>query len=142
MAATDAATRRAADALLVQPPLDPTALSGDFRLEATWDGGDDVDLSMVGPDGARVSWLGAPTKAVITARDVTSTGSEGLALRGAAPGDYVIEITRPEGRRSLVRGTVDITAAGDRRQVPFVLDGASTRVALVKMTARAKLVPL
>jgi len=36
-------------------PVDPSQLSGDLRLEATWDGGDDLDLALLPPDGARVS---------------------------------------------------------------------------------------
>ncbi len=129
--ATDDGTRRAVQALLATPPADPSTLLGDLRLEATWDGGDDLDLSLLPPDGNRVSWLGAPTRAVITARDVQSTTREGLALRGSAPGDYVVEITRP-----------DVAAAGERRTVPFVLEGPSVRVALVKISARSRLVPL
>lgn len=90
LAAAGAAARSGAEALLAKSAADPSALSGDFRLESSWDGGDDLDLAILGPDGARVSWLGAPTKAVITARDVSSRIREGLALRGASPGDYVV----------------------------------------------------
>lgn len=135
------ATRRAASSILAQRAEDPNALSGDLRLEATWDGGDDLDLAMVHGDG-RVSWLGAPTKAVITARDVQSGGREALALRGAGAGDYVVEITRPSGHTGTIRGAVDISAAGDRRRVPFVLDGSRARIALVKIWAKSRLVPL
>lgn len=135
------ATRRAADLLLGQHGDDPTALSGDFRLEATWDGGDDLDLAMVHTDG-RVSWLGAPTKAVISARDVQSGGREALALRGASAGDYVIEVTRPHGHTGTIHGTVDISVPGDRRSVPFVLEGSHARIALVKIWMKSKLVPM
>lgn len=133
--------RASADALLGQRADDPASLSGDFRLEATWDGGDDLDLAMVHSDG-RISWLGAPTRAVIGARDVESSSREALSLRGASPGDYVIEITRPRGHSGTVRGTVDISVPGERRSVPFVLDGSWTRIALVKMWMKSKLVPL
>jgi hypothetical protein len=142
MAAADEATRRAADTLLTAKPVDPSQLSGDLRLEATWDGGDDLDLALLPPDGARVSWLGAPTRAVITARDVESTSREGLGLRGSMPGDYVVEITRPLGHRGLVRGSVAVYAAGDRRTVPFAFDGPSARIAVLKITTRSRLVPL
>lgn len=135
------ATRRAADVLLGQHGEDPTALSGDFRLEATWDGGDDLDLAMVHDDG-RVSWLGAPTKAVIGARDVQSSSREALSLRGASPGDYVIEVTRPYGHTGTIHGTVDISVPGERRSVPFVLEGPHARIALVKIWMKSKLVPL
>jgi hypothetical protein len=121
---------------------DPSALVGDLQVQANWSGGDDLDIAMLPPDGYRVSWLGAPTKAIITARDVQSTSHEGLALSGAAPGDYVIEITRPGGHRGAVRGSVDLTVAGERRNIPFVLDGTSTRIALAKITTKSRLVPL
>jgi hypothetical protein len=142
MAAANDATRRAAEAGLAVPAPDPSLLSGDLRVEASWDGGDDLDLSMLPPDGNRVSWLGAPTHAVIGARDVQSRLHEGLSLRGGAPGDYVIEITRPSGHTGILHGTADITAAGDRRSVPFVLEGSSVRVALVRITTKSRLVPL
>jgi hypothetical protein len=117
-------------------------LNGDLRLEATWDGGDDLDLSLLPPDGARISWLGAPTRAVISARDVRSTTREGLALRGGAPGDYLVEVTRPAGHRGMVRGSVSVFAAGARSVVPFQLDSTSSRIALIKITTRPRLVPL
>jgi tetratricopeptide (TPR) repeat protein len=142
MAAADDATRRAADGLIAQPQVDPAALIGDLQVQATWSGGDDLDLALLPPDGYRVSWLGAPTRAIITARDVTSTGREGLALNGAAPGDYLVEITRPAGHRGVIRGSLDVNAAGERRTVPFVLDGSSARVALVRITTKSRLVPL
>jgi hypothetical protein len=142
LSGADAATRRVIDSMLGETPLDPSALSGDLRLEARWDGGDDLDLAMLHQEG-RMSWLGAPTKAIISARDVQSTSREALALRGGSVGDYVVEITRPVGHSGVVRGTVDISApGGDRRSVPFVLDGDRVRIALVKVTARSKLVPL
>jgi tetratricopeptide (TPR) repeat protein len=142
MSGADAAARRIIDSLLGEAQQDPSALSGDLRLEARWDGGDDLDLAMLHQEG-RMSWLGAPTKAIISARDVQSTSREALALRGGSVGDYVVEITRPVGHSGVVRGTVDISApGGDRRSVPFVLDGERVRVALVKVTARSKLVPL
>ena len=142
MALADEPTRRAADPLFAASLPDPSALSGDLKLEATWDGGDDIDLAMLAPDGGRVSWLGAPTRAIISARDVQSTSREGLALKGSSPGDYVVELTRPLGHRGTVRGTVSVFAAGERRAIPFVLDGSSTRVALLHITTRSRLVPL
>jgi len=142
MSAANDATRRAAETLLGAPAADPSTLLGDLQVQDNWGGGDDLDLAMLPPDGYRVSWLGAPTKALITARDVQSTSHEGLALSGAAPGDYVIEITRPGGHRGIVRGSVDLTVAGERRTIPFVLDGTSTRIALAKITTKSRLVPL
>jgi hypothetical protein len=120
----------------------PTALSGDLRLEAEWSGGDcDVDLALITPDGHRVSWLGAPTREVISAVDVTRRDREGLALRGAAPGEYVIEIVRGSGRGS-VTGEVTVHAADTQRKVPFTLDGDRVVVGLARITQAERLVPL
>jgi hypothetical protein len=57
-------------------------------------------------------------------------------------GDYVVEITRPKGRSGTVRGSLQISAAGDKRTVPFVLEGGRARVALIKVSSRSRLVPL
>lgn len=141
LAAADDATRRAATALLAQPATDPFALRGDLRLDATWAGGVDLDLAMVSSEG-RISWLGAPTRAVISARDVLSGSRESLALQGASNGDYVVEITRPAGRSGAIRGMIEIAVPGDHRQVPFVLDGDRARVAMLKISSRSRLVPL
>jgi hypothetical protein len=65
--------RAALEQRLAQTPADPEQLSGDVRLEAHWDGGVDVDLSLLDTDGHRVSWLGAATRSVISAHDATST---------------------------------------------------------------------
>lgn len=142
LASADAAARAVAEALLAQAAPDPNALVGDLQVQASWSGGDDLDLAMLPPDGYRVSWLGAPTKAIISARDVESTSHEGLALNGAAPGDYVIEITRPGGHHGTVRGSVEVLAAGERRTIPFTMDGTSTRVALAHISTKSRLVPL
>jgi tetratricopeptide (TPR) repeat protein len=118
-------------------------LSGDFRIEAVWeDGSEDLDLVIVHPEGYRVSWLGAPTRSVITATDVLSSRREGLALRGAPAGDYAIEVVRADGDNRVVRGEAHIRVGNQSRTVPFSVDGARTRIATVKVSMRSRLVPL
>lgn len=141
LAAAPAADRDAIERRLLQPAVDDAALSGDVRLEASWSGGSDLDVSLLDTEGHRVSWLGAGTRAVISARDATSTVREGLALRGAAPGEYVIELTRGSGAGS-AQGELTITIAGTTRRVPFSFDGERKAVALVRVDMRARLVPL
>ena len=52
---------------------------GDVRITATWEGaGVDLDIGLIHPKGLRVSWLGAPSKAIISAEDVTSTRPRGV----------------------------------------------------------------
>ncbi|HXK18449.1 MAG TPA: VIT domain-containing protein, partial [Polyangiaceae bacterium] len=120
---------------------DDALLSGDLRLEASWSSGPDLDLSLLDTDGHRVSWLGAGTRSVISARDTTSSSREGLAVRGAAPGEYVIELTRGAGAGS-TQGELIVTVAGTVRRVPFSFDGDRKAVALLRVTMQPRLVPL
>jgi hypothetical protein len=126
---------------LNQPAPDDALLSGDLRMEATWSGGPDLDLSLLDTDGHRVSWLGAATRAVISARDATSTSREALALRGAAPGEYVIELTRGAGSGGTT-GELVVTIAGTVRRIPFSFDGDRKAIALLRITMQPRLVPL
>jgi hypothetical protein len=140
LSASDPKTRTAADLLLAKTDVVREELSGDLRVEATWSGQQDIDLALIDPDGNRISWLGAPTRAVISARDVNSTSSEGLSLRGAKPGVYVVEVVRgsPGGR---VQGELTLNVAGTRRAVPFLLDSNRATVALAKINMQSRLVP-
>lgn len=141
LSSADAATRAAAQRLLDRPDPFTDSLSGDLRLEASWSGGADVDLALLTPEGDRVSWLGAPTRAVITATDVDSTRREGLALRGAKPGDYVIEITRGGGGGP-TRGEVVVTVAGTKRSIPFRLDGDGQTLGIARVAMTSHLEPV
>jgi hypothetical protein len=117
-------------------------LSGDLRVEASWIGaGHDLDIALIDPDGNRVSWLGAPTKSVISATDVTSTSREGLALRNGKAGEYVVEIVRASGAGP-VRGELTLVVAGTRRSIPFSLDGVRQTVGIAKIAIQSRLVPL
>jgi Mg-chelatase subunit ChlD/ferric-dicitrate binding protein FerR (iron transport regulator) len=118
-------------------------LSGDFRVVASWQGAEhDLDVVILHPEGYRVSWLGAPTRAVISASDVLGLTREGLALRGASAGHYAIELVRSSATNGPVRGSLRILAPGTERSVPFVLDGGRMRVATVELVRRSRLVPL
>jgi hypothetical protein len=138
-ATTDSVRSRVAQLGATPAPSD--ALNGDVRLEASWSGGTDLDVSLLDTEGHRISWLGAATRAVISARDATSSGREGLALRGAAPGEYVLELTRGSGAGS-ARGEITVTIAGGVRRIPFDFDGDRKAVALLRITMQPKLVPL
>jgi tetratricopeptide (TPR) repeat protein len=116
-------------------------LGGDLKLEASWDSGADVDLSLLDPDGHRISWLGAPTRAVIFARDAVSPSREALSVRGAKPGDYVIEVVRPDPAGE-INGTIVVSAAGQVRRIPFRLDDNRKSVGLVSIKTRSRLVPM
>ncbi len=116
-------------------------LRGDLRLEASWEGGrHDLDLVIVHPDGFRVSWLGAPTRSVITARDVRSVFGEGLALRGAKPGRYALEIVRSSGEPGPVRASVQVQVGKTRRTIPLELTGDRLRFATARIRTHSRLV--
>jgi hypothetical protein len=134
-------SRAAVERLASAGAADGSALVGDVRLEATWGGGPDLDISLLDGDGHRVSWLGAATRSVIGARDATSRSREGLALRGALPGEYVVELTRGAGAGS-AQGDLVITVAGSTRRVPFSFDGDRKAVALLRISVQPRLVPL
>jgi tetratricopeptide (TPR) repeat protein len=142
LALVDEKTAHAAEALAAQPAPDDTRLLGDLRVEATWSDDADLDLALLHPDGHRVSWLGAPTREVISARDVLDHGHEGLALNGAKPGEYAVEIVRSAGVSGPIRGEVTIFAAGEARRVPFTLEGQRVTVALAEIKMVPRLVPL
>lgn len=141
LAAATAGDRDGIERRLTQPPADDSALNGDVRLEASWSGGSDIDVSLIDTEGHRVSWLGAGTRSVISARDATSSLREGLALRGAAPGEYVVELTRGSGAGS-AQGELIISIAGTTRRVPFSFDGDRKAVALLRVSMQSRLVPL
>jgi hypothetical protein len=143
LAAADPRVKKAAEPLIVKFDKQSDELSGDIKLEATWFGGDqDLDIALIDPDGNRVSWLGAPTKAVISASDVVSTSREGLALRGGKAGEYVVEVVRGTNGGGPVRGEVVITVAGTKKTVPFTLTGTRETVGIAAVTIQSRLVPI
>jgi tetratricopeptide (TPR) repeat protein len=118
-------------------------LSGDLRVSASWNGGDgvDLDLGLIDPDAYRVSWLGAPTRAVISATNVVSTKEEELALRGGKPGEYVLEVSRMRGVGK-VEGMIHVNVAGTQRQIPFSLTDDRAVLAVLRITTAPRLVPI
>jgi hypothetical protein len=141
LANAEPATRTRAESWLEAPAPNERELKGDLRVEATWSGGMDLDLALVHPDGHRVSWLGAPTRSTITARDVASTASEGLALNNPPAGEYVVEVVRAAGNGRAF-GEVVVTAAGTTRRIPFTLDGTRSSIAVASISVRQVLVPV
>jgi tetratricopeptide (TPR) repeat protein len=138
--AADEAVRTRAHKLLEQLAPDDV-ISGDFRVELSWTSGDhDLDAAILDAEGNRVSFLGAPTRAVISARNATSRSNETLGLRGAKPGEYVVEVVRSRGE-GFVRGRATITVAGTTRAIDFELDGPRRTLATVTVNSVPRLVP-
>lgn len=142
LALVDEKTAHLAASLAEAPAPDDSRLLGDLRVEATWLDDIDLDLAILHPDGQRVSWLGAPTREIIAARDVLDHGKEGLSLSGAKPGEYGIEIVRTGPASGPVRGELTVFAAGETRRIPFTLDGQRLTLALAEIKMVARLIPL
>ncbi len=119
--------RREAD----RAPSPSGRLRGQLLLNASWEGAADVDLSIITPQGTRLSWMGGRVNVV--GRDATRGGAESLGLRTATPGTYFIEVNRVGDQRVPVRGTVNIEVLGERRRVPFELVGERTHIAQVNV---------
>jgi hypothetical protein len=136
----DAKVRDRAEQLL-KSRKDDEGIRGDVRVTATWEGGvHDLDVALIHPQGHRVSWLGAATRSVISAEDVTSVRREGLGVLGAEAGEYAIEVVRAAGEGP-VRGELTVTAAGATRKLPFVLQGDRVVLGTMRIFFEQRLVP-
>ncbi len=131
----DAAARSTAEKAATAPAPAPAA-SRDLSITGTWSGGEDLDITLVAPDGSRISWMGG--RADATASDVTSASTEKLGLRTLKKGNYLVEVTRKDGGR-MTRGTVEITAIGSKKSIPFELSGTRTVVARVNIGMQFRL---
>ncbi len=121
-----------------EPP--PRPARGDLVAIARWTGGSDVDVSLVMPDGSRVSWMGGRKDAVV--RDATSRDHETLALGSLKRGNYLVEVTRGDDSTSTVRGTITVDVLGTRRVFPFELTGKRVVAGRVGVRLEERLVPL
>ena len=133
----DDATRAATEKALTAPA--PAAkIEGDLVLTAQWEGGEDLDLSLVSPDGTRVSWMGGRTD--VTAAEATSASREQLAIRSLRRGNYLVEIGRggaPSTRP--LRGTVELSVLGTKKSLPFELSGPRTVVGRIGVSLEERL---
>lgn len=119
----------------VDSPASPEAVRGDLMLDATWSGSDDVDLTLVTPQGTRLSWMGGRTGVV--GSDATRTGSERLGLRRAAVGSYYIEVSRVQrADQQPVRGEIRVRTPSETRTIPFTLSDERVVVGRVDIVTR------
>ncbi|HWU90177.1 MAG TPA: hypothetical protein VN253_23095, partial [Kofleriaceae bacterium] len=122
----DAARAKTEEAAAAAPA--PARSGGDLVISARWEGGEDLDLSLVSPEGARVSWMGGRTDVAVT--DATSTEREQLAIKTLRRGNYLVEIARGAAASTRpIRGTLEVAVLGTRRSLPFELTGSRLAVA-------------
>ena len=121
--------------------------AGDFVVNATWDGGADLDIALVDPAGRRAGVATRLKGARI--EGAQARDHESLSLQTSDAGSFVIEMVRASageaGERSRdlpVSGKVTIRAYGQTREVPFTLSGPRTQVARVDARWEAELVPI
>lgn len=111
------------------------AIRGNLVVGARFDGGVDLDVNVVYRDGTRVSWMGG--KRGVRAAEVTSPTGERLAIGFVPVGTYTIEVVRASGASGPpVSGTLELRVLGERRSVPFRLEG--TRAAVASVTMRTE----
>jgi len=136
--------RDSLDKLAASPAAAPAQVHGDVQIAGTWSTPADLDVALIDAQGKRTSWLGSPTKATLSAHDVTSTRGETLEIAGLPQGNYVVEISRAAGRDAgdTVRGEVALRLNGETRKVPFVLTGARAELGTVRVFFTSHLEPV
>src|SRR5690606_1563968 len=122
----DDKARTEAEKAATVAPVSPR-IAGDLVIKGTWEAGPDLDISLVAPDGTRVSWMGGRTD--VTVADSTARDREQLSVKRLKKGNYLIEISRGEQAGTApVRGTLDVSVLGQKKSLPFELTGARTVV--------------
>jgi len=134
----DAQRALAEKASMVMPGVPRVA--GDLVINGAWMNPADLDVSLITPDGTRVSWMGGRSDVVVA--DSTSTTREELAIRTLRRGNYLIEISRADGATGPVRGTLDVTVLGEHRSMPFELTGTHVTVGRIAVTLTSHLEPI
>lgn len=136
---------------LLDSPAPVARVTGPFRLEASFEGGD-VDLAVVDPDGRVVSWLGG---ADLQAGGVIGSDREQLTFKGRQNGRWQLLVVRrpgagpdrPEqldGPDGGIHGTLRVTAHGTSRRIPFTIEAeeAIRFIAEIDVQARFRHEPL
>jgi len=117
----EVSTRTRAERVASQPA-SALVSRGDLFLDASWSGGDDLDLTLIAPDGSRISWMGGRTNVVATGP--MAAGTETLGLRSASVGNYMIEVSRTSTTdRRPITGSIRVRVLDDTQTVSFTLRG-------------------
>ena len=133
---SDDKARAAVEKAATVTPL-ATRVEGDLVIRAHWDNGADLDVSVVSPEGTRVSWMGG--RADLVTADVTSREHEELAIKSLKRGNYLVEIGRGAPSSGAVRGALDIAVLGVHRSLPFELVGDRLIVGRVSVALESHL---
>jgi tetratricopeptide (TPR) repeat protein len=138
-ALADDPLRAAAEKAAMIPTATPR-VAGDLVIDGAWMNPADLDISLITPDGTRVSWMGGRKDVVVN--DSTSSTREEMAIKKLRRGAYLIELSRADGATGPVRGTLDVTVLGQRRSLPFELTGTHVTVGRINVTLTSHLAPI
>ncbi len=150
---TDGGQRARAEGLSLEGAADALgSLRGELLAQATWEGGGDLDVVFIDPNGVRISWQGGRAGTAVS--DPLASGRESLSLARLSTGEWRVEVVRTgkevsgrlaeddtDGRDAAVRGSVTVTALGERRVLPFTLVGSRALLGRVVVTREERLVP-
>jgi len=121
-------------------PAKQRRVRGQLVLNATWSGTTDIDLTLVTPQGTRLSWMGGRT--TVRGDSASDAGRERLALTGIPRGKYLVEVSRTrEGDRTPVRGRLDIRLLGKKKAITFDLDGDRKVIGRIEVRNASRLEP-
>lgn len=128
-------------ARLAATPARSERVDGELVVEARWNAPVDLDLTVVTPEGTRLSWMGGRTSVV--ADQVVDRGRERLGLERVSSGNYLIEISRVGADRTPVRGTIEVEILGTRETLELLLDDEDQAVVgRIHVSRRSRLEPL
>jgi tetratricopeptide (TPR) repeat protein len=109
-----------------------------LTVDATWEGGSDLDISIVTPQGTRLSWMGGRDGMFV--EDTRDTKHEKLTLKKLKRGNYLIEVSRTKvGDTTPIAGKLIIRAHGSKRAVKFELTGDTAVVARLGVSMESRL---
>ena len=102
----------------------------------------DLDVSLITPDGTRVSWMGGRSDVDVARLDLDDARGAGDP-HGSAAATTSIEISRADGATGTVRGTLDVSVLGQKRSLPFELTGTHVdgRPGRVTLTSHLEPIP-
>ncbi|MBL8680535.1 MAG: FecR domain-containing protein [Myxococcales bacterium] len=118
------------------------SVRGELVVDANWDVPADVDIAVIDPKGARVTWAWGRTRG-LTVRDALSQTRESIGLSSVQQsGDYVIEVSRASRNGPSLRGTITVRAMGRTRAFRLSMDGHedTRRIGAVRITREERLV--
>ena len=114
---------------------------GEMLVSASWQGGSNIDISVITPQGTRLSWMGG--RRGVRGSDASDLARERLALRRITKGNYLIEINRTDpSDQTPITGTVSVRILGKRKRMPFTLTGDRLTVGRIRVHYKSRLVAM